>query len=169
MLPVMLDLTRGPVLLYGTGHMASRRQGLLEAAGATDLRRFEAESPTESEIRGALLVFVAGVDLAEATRVADIARKYAVPVNVEDKTELCDFYTPSVVRRGDLTISVSTNGRSPGLARRFREKLESLFGEEWTERVNRLARARDGWRAEGADMSTVTRRTNEMIDKEDWL
>lgn len=169
MLPVMLDLSRGPVLLYGKGSQAVRRQGLLEAAGATDLRVFTDSPPSDEDIKTAMLLFVVSVPDDEAERLAFTARGSGVPVNVEDRTALCDFYTPSVVRRGDLTIAVSTNGRSPGLARRLREKLEGLFGVEWQERLDRLARARDGWRAEGADMTSVTRRTNEMIEKEGWL
>ncbi|MDA5193093.1 precorrin-2 dehydrogenase/sirohydrochlorin ferrochelatase family protein [Govanella unica] len=169
MLPVMLDLSRGPVLLYGSGPAALRRRGLLEAAGATDLRVYTDAAPDAEAIAAALLLFVVGVAEDEAGRVAGIARGHGVPVNVEDTTALCDFYTPSVVRRGDLTIAVSTAGRSPGLARRLREKLETLFGPEWQDRLDRLAGARDGWRASGADMATVTERTNDMIEKEGWL
>lgn len=169
MLPVMLDLSRGPVLLYGDGPAAERRRGLLEAAGATDLRHFTDRVPDEQDIAAAVILFVVDVPDAEAARLAALARARGVLVNVEDRTAFCDFYTPSVVRRGDLTIAVSTNGRSPGLARRLRQKLETLFGPEWTGRLEELARARDDWRAAGADMATVTRRTNEMIEKEGWL
>lgn len=169
MLPVMLDLSRGPVLLYGAGSAASRRERLLREAGATDLRLFPDAPPGEDDIRAALAVFVVDVPDGAAERIAALARALGVLVNVEDRTALCDFYTPSVVRRGDLTIAVSTGGKSPGLARRLRERLESLFGPEWQDRLDRLARARDGWRAEGADMATVARRTNDMIEKEGWL
>lgn len=169
MLPVMLDLSRGPVLLYGTGPAAARRRALLEAAGVTDLRIFADRAPEPDAIRAALLVFVVGVPEDAAAAVVRVARESGVLVNVEDSTALCDFYTPSVVRRGDLTIAVSTAGKSPGLARRLREKIENLFGPEWQDRLDRLATAREGWRAAGADMATVTRRTNEYIEKEGWL
>lgn len=169
MLPVMLDLSRGPVLLCGAGPAASRRERLLREAGATDLRLFPDALPDADDIRTALVVFVVDVPDGAAEGIAALARSLGVLVNVEDRTALCDFYTPSVVRRGDLTIAVSTGGKSPGLARRLRERLESLFGPEWQDRLDRLARARDGWRAEGADMATVARRTNDMIEKEGWL
>jgi precorrin-2 dehydrogenase/sirohydrochlorin ferrochelatase len=88
---------------------------------------------------------------------------------VEDVKHLCDFHTPSQVRRGDLLLSISTGGRSPGLAQRLRRYLEDLFQPDWEDHLDELARARDGWRAEGADMETVVRRTVEMIEKRGWL
>jgi len=186
MLPIMLDLARGPVVLYGSGPAAVRRLRLLEAAGARDLKVYPGASPDaelveaagaritgsvpdDDVIASALVMFVAGLPDREAERVATVARAAGVLVNVEDRTAWCDFHTPSLVRRGDLVIAVSTGGKSPGLARRIRERLEREFGPEWAERLDRIASARLRWRAEGADMSLVARRTNEMIEKEDWL
>jgi precorrin-2 dehydrogenase/sirohydrochlorin ferrochelatase len=181
MLPVMLDLSRRPVLLYGHGPAALKRLGLLKSAGARDLRVFSpdeqvkaeagpawrAEKPAPADIRAALAVFIANAPDAEA--VAAEARAGGVLVNVEDVTSLCDFYTPGVVRRGDLVLAVSTSGRAPGLARRLRRKLEDLFGPEWADRVAKMAAAREGWRRDGADSREVARRSDELVDREGWL
>jgi len=60
-----------------------------------------------------------------------MARNAGALVNIEDAKPLCDFHVPSLVRRGDLVMTVSTAGRSPGLARRLRRHLEKLFGDEF--------------------------------------
>ncbi len=52
-------------------------------------------------------------------------------VNVVDNADLSDFIVPSVLRRGDITISISTSGESPALARKIRTRLESDFGDEY--------------------------------------
>ena len=59
------------------------------------------------------------------------ARKRRVLVNVVDDAESSDFIAPSYMRRGDITIAVSTGGRSPALARKIRTRLEKDFGDEY--------------------------------------
>ena len=91
-------------------------------------------------------------------------------VNVEDRPELCDLHLPAVLRRGDLTLAISTNGRAPGVAGLLRRHLERLFGPEWRGRIDELGRpARAGWRAEGADMTTVKHRTDRYVEDRKWL
>lgn len=183
MLPVMLDLKRSPVILYGDGSAAVRRYELLKEAGATDIRTFSPAEPSaelagavgavsigvpsDTDIADAIAVFV--VNAPDAAEIAARARTLRVLVNVEDDIVNCDFFTPSVVRRGDLVIAVSTAGKSPGLARLLRQRLETEFGTEWGRRLDEISAARDAWRAEGLDMSAVAARTRDMIEKEGWL
>jgi siroheme synthase-like protein len=70
------------------------------------------------------------------------ARRRGVLCNVVDVPELCDFYYPAVVHRGDLQIAVSTNGKSPALARRLREQLEEQFGPAYAEWIEELGETR---------------------------
>src|SRR5262245_16177514 len=74
--------------------------------------------------------------------VAALAHRARVLVNVADRPERCDFILPSVLRRGQLQIAVSTGGRSPALAREIRRRLETLFGPEYAALVERAGRAR---------------------------
>ena len=62
--------------------------------------------------------------------------------NVVDVPELCDFFYPAVVRRGDLQIAISTAGQSPLLAQRVRKQLELQFGPEYAEWVAELGKLR---------------------------
>jgi len=62
---------------------------------------------------------------------------------VVDDPEFCSFIVPAVVRRGDLTISVSTGGKSPALARKLRQELEQQYGNEYAILLQYLGRARE--------------------------
>jgi len=66
-------------------------------------------------------------------------------------------------------MTVSTAGRSPGLARRLRRHLESLFGDEWAERLEVIAKLREGWRADGLGLHEVAQKTDAYIDQQGWL
>ena len=59
------------------------------------------------------------------------ADRERVLLNVADVTHQCDWIAPALVRRGPLQIAISTSGESPFLARALRERIETMFGEEW--------------------------------------
>ena len=103
----------------------------------------------EGDLEGAFLVFAA-TDAREVNAVvAREARERGIPINVADKPSEGNFALPSVLRRGQLQVAVSTGGASPALARRIRQELEDAFGSEWAGVVESLRRARrDGRKAE---------------------
>jgi len=70
------------------------------------------------------------------------------------------------VRRGDLLLTVSTGGASPGLAARLRARLAADYGPEWAERLALLRRHRAAWRAVGSD---VAERTDALLQSSGWL
>ncbi|MEP0368433.1 MAG: bifunctional precorrin-2 dehydrogenase/sirohydrochlorin ferrochelatase [Cyclobacteriaceae bacterium] len=71
------------------------------------------------------------------------ADKRHLLVNVADTPELCDFYLGSTVKKGDLKIGISTNGKSPTFAKRFREVLEEILPDETGELLSNLKSIRD--------------------------
>ncbi|MEP4533235.1 MAG: bifunctional precorrin-2 dehydrogenase/sirohydrochlorin ferrochelatase [Cyclobacteriaceae bacterium] len=71
------------------------------------------------------------------------ADKRHLLVNVADTPELCDFYLGSTVKKGDLKIGISTNGKSPTFAKRFREVLEEILPDETDELLSNLKSIRD--------------------------
>ena len=76
------------------------------------------------------LVFVA-VDIPEASRIIqEDVRYYGKLVNVADRPELCDFYLGSIVQKGSLKIGISTNGKSPTIAKRLKETLNHALPNE---------------------------------------
>jgi precorrin-2 dehydrogenase / sirohydrochlorin ferrochelatase len=70
------------------------------------------------------------------------AQRRGILCNVVDVPEYCDFYYPAVVRRGDLQIAISTNGRSPSLAQKLRQQLERQFGPGYARWVAELGETR---------------------------
>jgi precorrin-2 dehydrogenase/sirohydrochlorin ferrochelatase len=64
-------------------------------------------------------------------------------VNIVDDLARCNFIVPSLVRRGDLCLAISTGGKSPALAKRLRERLEAEFGPEYAEFVALLGDLRE--------------------------
>jgi len=171
MLPILLDPALVKVILVGEGEAFVSRQALLLASGddAGFVVYTNGARPTEGELREAQIVFVAGLSVTESGVIAGIVRSSGGLVNVEDMKSLCDFHMASTVRRGDLVLTVSTGGKSPGLARRLRRHLETLFGPEWAGRLNELAEKRDDWRRQDVGMAEIGRRTDAYVEDKGWL
>lgn len=148
MLPLVF-LPTTPVLLVGEGPAFDKRRALLEAAGLTRLTVLSTR-PDAAQLDAARLIFGAGLTRAEAEGLAAEARARGTPVNIEDVPDLCDLHVPSIVRRGDLLLSVSTAGGAPTLAVALREWLEAQFGPEWADHLAEVAALRARLRAEGA-------------------
>lgn len=85
----------------------------------------------QGDLEDALIAVAATDDSKMNGRVAAEARRRGVLVNVVDDPQRSDFIVPSYLRRGDITIAVSTGGRSPALARRIRAKLEESLEAEY--------------------------------------
>lgn len=76
--------------------------------------------------------------------VADDAKKRGILVNVADKPELCDFYLGSIVQKGSLKIAISTNGKSPTVAKRLKEVIGDMIPEEMEGVLNNVQIIRNG-------------------------
>jgi precorrin-2 dehydrogenase / sirohydrochlorin ferrochelatase len=90
-------------------------------------------------------------------------------VNVEDRPPLCDFHSVAEVRRGDLLLTVSTAGASPGLAARIRARLAIEYGPEWSERLAQLRHRRGTWRRDGRRRAEITELTDALLHANGWL
>jgi precorrin-2 dehydrogenase / sirohydrochlorin ferrochelatase len=161
--PIFLNLDGKRCVVVGGGAVANRKaRKLLQARAevvaispevkpelgsvATEVHR---RPYREGDLEGASLVFAATNRREVNAAVTREARGRGIPVNVADEPSEGDFALPSVLRRGQLQVAVSTGGASPTLARRVRNELESAFGSEWAGVVEALGRARrNGRRAE---------------------
>ena len=185
MIPVMVDPKQVAIALVGRECAAERRLELLLEGGAEQLTVFSDEPcaglatragvrlhrrlPEAEELTTFALLWIVDLPLAEAAPLARSARAAGCLVNVEDVIALCDFHNPAQVRRGDLLLTVSTGGRSPGLAARIRSELARTFGPEWAERLNSIATKRLAWRRPGRPLDELARLTNATIDANGWL
>jgi precorrin-2 dehydrogenase/sirohydrochlorin ferrochelatase len=89
-------------------------------------------------------IVTAGTDDKEVNRqVRDDCKAKKILVNIADTPDLCDFYLSSVVVKEDLKIAISTNGKSPTFAKRFREILEEIIPENLQETLNNLQAIRN--------------------------
>ena len=88
------------------------------------------------------LVIAATNDKTTNEQVAKAAGNRHIPVNVVDTPDLCDFYVPATVSRGEFQIGITTGGKSPLLAKQLRVALEKQFGDEYATFVEYLGRLR---------------------------
>lgn len=91
-----------------------------------------------SDLEYADVLILATNDRSLHERIKVEARKRRILTNVADTPDLCDFYLGSVVQKGDLKIGISTNGKSPTFAKRFREYLEDLLPDSIQEIIDNL-------------------------------
>ena len=103
----------------------------------------------EGDLEGAFVVIAATNDNTVNRRIADEAESLGVLLNVADVTHLCNFIAPSVVRKGEVTVAISTAGLSPALARKLRETLEVSGDLDYADMASTLAEVRGELRGEG--------------------
>ena len=112
-----------------------------------------------NDLEYADIVIVAVNDRSVSATVARDAREKGVLVNVADTPELCDFYLGSIVRKGHLKIAISTNGKSPTIAKRLKEEIGSMIPEEMNAVLDDMQTIRKGL---NGDFSEKVRRLNEL-------
>lgn len=158
--PIFLDVMGHRCVVVGAGAVGQRKAQSLLSAGAkvtvvapkaaarVELLSVEgklqwlAEAYQPSHLDGARLVFAATDDPELNQRVAADARARGALVNVAEPPEAGDFAVPATVRRGEICIAVSTGGASPSLAKKLREQIETVVGEEYATLVELLGELR---------------------------
>jgi precorrin-2 dehydrogenase / sirohydrochlorin ferrochelatase len=95
------------------------------------------------QVQGMALVIGATDNQEVNARVSAAAKGRGIWVNIVDAPELCTFIVPAQIRRGPLTLAISTGGASPALARRLREDLEAFFGPEYAPYLILLQQVRE--------------------------
>jgi precorrin-2 dehydrogenase / sirohydrochlorin ferrochelatase len=165
--PVNLLVRGRRVVVVGGGRIAARKiQSLLDAGAHVEVvapavgaevrafaeggrlvlheRRFEA-----ADVEGAWLALTATDDPAVNAAVHTAAEAARVWVNSADDPANCSFTLMSVIRRGDLVVTVGTGGRSPALAAHLRRRLYEEIGPEYETLLEVLADAREALRGAG--------------------
>jgi siroheme synthase (precorrin-2 oxidase/ferrochelatase) len=151
--PVSLDVAGRRVLVVGTGPVADRRAAALVDAGAV-VTRVDAGDYRPGGVAGYWLVLVdAGPAVNRA--VFEEAEAAGVWCNAADDPANCSFLVPAIVRRGPVTVAVSTGGASPALASWLRRELEVAVGPEFADVALRLAEERRRIHAAGGSTEGV--------------
>jgi precorrin-2 dehydrogenase/sirohydrochlorin ferrochelatase len=159
--PIFLKLTGRPCVVIGAGEIAESKIDSLRAAEA----RITVIAPAASariaamadageivwhqreyapgDLSGQFLAVAATSNPAVNRAVFAEAEAAGILINAVDDPPFCDFYFPSVVRRGDLQIAISTAGASPALAQRLRKEIDALLpldAGEWLAELGNLRR-----------------------------
>ena len=180
-LPIFLDLQAGPVLLVGAGDLVRAKLRLLLSAGAR-VRWFavdgdydsgldseaagrveRAGDPLSADLNGVIAILCAGAgELGET--MAKRARDAGIPVNVMDDLAHSTFIFPAIVDRGDVVVAVGTGGSSPVVARRVREKIESILPARIGELAAFIGRWRKPMQAHLPEMSARRKFWERIVD-----
>jgi precorrin-2 dehydrogenase/sirohydrochlorin ferrochelatase len=147
--PMLVDLVGKRCVVVGGGPVAERKVSRLLQCGAevsvvaaeatgplaglaeAGRIRLQVRAARPSDLAGAFLVFAATNDPGLNRVLADTARRQGSLVNVADDPAGSSFHVPSQVQRGDLTITISTAGGSPALAKKLRQRVEATIGPEY--------------------------------------
>jgi precorrin-2 dehydrogenase/sirohydrochlorin ferrochelatase len=158
--PINLDVRHRKCLVIGGGKVAERKVLSLLNCGAKvsvvsldltdDLRKladkgaieFESRQYNTDDLKECFLVISAVDDKEINSRIADDCLECNILVNAVDDPARCSFTVPSVLRRGPLCVTVSTQGKSPLLSKKIRENLETLFGPEYSELAELMGKIR---------------------------
>jgi len=158
--PMFMKLEGRRLLVVGAGKVGEPKiAGLLETGArilvvalepSAAVKEWAREGKIELDVRafrsddldGVFLAVVATSSRTLNERIYNEAQKRGVLCNVVDVPDLCDFFYPSIVRRGDLQIAVSTAGQSPSLAQKIRQQLEKQFGPAYASWVAELGETR---------------------------
>jgi precorrin-2 dehydrogenase/sirohydrochlorin ferrochelatase len=156
--PIFLKLKNRRCLVVGAGKIAQgkaagllRSQACVVVVGPQATRWIQTKAGTGAltwhprkftagDLKGVFLVVVATDSSSANEAVSRLCARRGILCNVVDDPEHCDFFYPSVVRRGPLQIAISTGGQSPSLAHRLRIELARQFGPEfgaWLKHVGR--------------------------------
>ncbi len=121
---------------------------------------------TTSDLENKQLVFLATDNKTLHKEIKLLADERGILVNVADTPGLCDFYLGSIVQKGNLKIAISTNGKSPTAAKRFREMLNDSLPEEIDELLNNLYSIRNNMSGDFAEkVKYLNELTRIMVEK----
>ena len=148
--PVCLDIRNRDCLVVGGGAVASRKVKTLLESGAKvtvvspvftdELTGIDKDALVlvqrpyqSSDVVGRFLVIGATDNETLNRKISLDAEKNNILCNIADLPDACNFILPSIVKRGDLQLAISTSGNSPAFAKHMRKTLEKHIGEEYTE------------------------------------
>lgn len=164
--PVCLHIKEKKCVVVGGGRVAERKaKSLLDYGGYVTVISPEitgslselaeegalehlARSFESGDLRDAFVAIGATDDRETNLKISEEASRLGILVNIVDEPELCSFVVPSVLRRGDFQVAVTTSGKVPILARKVKEHLEIEFGPEYGSYTALLEGVREGLRNE---------------------
>ena len=118
----LLAETEAHIVVFAPALDTETGSVLIDAHG-----EWQGAAPSVADLRGAALVFAATGSQESDRAIVDLAREAGVAVNVVDRPELCDFYTPALVNRAPLAVAIGSEGTAPVLSRHVRARIEGML------------------------------------------
>ncbi len=155
--PIFLDMKDRPVLVVGGGYVALQKIEVLLKSGAKikvvtkeliakEILDFnvplEIREYKEEDILGVSVVVAATNNSKINSLIYSHSKKHNVLLNAVDDKENCDFILGAIANHGDITVTVSTGGNSPIMAKKIRDKIDLLLGEEYEILLKELSKYR---------------------------
>ena len=162
--PIFLKLNQLRVLLVGAGNIGLEKleailgnspethvdivsetflPPVLEFANQYSGIKIQQKKFEPSDLEGHDLVIIATGDNQLNAEIRLLAREKHLLINVADKPDLCDFYLGSIVKKGDLKIGISTNGKSPTFAKRLKEILQTNLPDDLNISLQQMSHLRN--------------------------
>lgn len=182
MYPININLHNKQCLVIGGGQVAGRKINSLLLYGAVitvvspeagkEIASLALQGTViwiqrnfvEEDLRDKFLVFIATDDNNINQYISQLCQQKGILVNAVDDPPNCDFYVPAVVRRGSLTISISTEGKSPLVAKKLRQELEKIITEEYGVLVDILGEQREIIKTRIEDIETRQKIFQELVE-----
>ncbi|MGJ1386009.1 precorrin-2 dehydrogenase/sirohydrochlorin ferrochelatase family protein [Sphingobacterium spiritivorum] len=106
-------------------------------------------------------------ELNEEIRV--LTQQQNILLNAADKPALCDFYLGSIVQKGNLKVAISTNGKSPTIAKRVKDLLQDILPEEIDETLELMSQLRDKLKGDFEyKVKTLNEHTKSLIEQDGY-
>lgn len=149
--PFFEDIENKNFLVIGGGRVARGKIERLRQftdhikviAAESDIGGYIRKEFEESDLESADYVIGASDDRRLNKRISLLCQERGIPVNIVDDPELCTFIFPGLIKKGDLTIGISTCGKSPALSRYLRKEIESALPDNIEEIIEQMNDLRD--------------------------
>lgn len=145
--PLYINLINKKVLVVGSG---TQIQEKIEKLLPFDAHILQVNKMTDKELlKDVAIVIVGDMTFEEAETICQMCREEKIPVNVVDKPALCDFYFPAIITQGDLTVSISTGGKSPYIASYIKNKIHENIPDSVDEIIDWVSESRSYLKEKG--------------------
>lgn len=181
--PVSLDINDKDCLVIGGGTVGTRKVKMLLQCGAKVTVVSTDFSETLSDLEGndrlhlarreyrpedcdASFLVICATDNPDLNlRVSEDAKSRGILCNIADRPDASGFVLPSVISRGDLTLTISTSGKSPAFSKKLRKDLEDQFGDEYADFLMIMGIIRQKLLSEGHNPDQHRQQFRALIDQ----
>lgn len=176
--PFFIDIQNKNCLIVGGGNIALRKVEALAGFGTCitiiaprmgqDILSIQGNIKTkernflESDLEDAFFVIAASDDMELNQRISELCKHRGILVNVVDVKEHCSFLFPALVKKGDLTIGITTSGKSPSISRDIRVAIDDMIPDYYENLIELLGKYRPMIKEQIASLTNRTKAFKEL-------